>query len=85
MTRQFVLECSQRGTSFKPSILLVCANWLVDIQQYSCLAVLKEHKDWVRALCSLPEKRFASGSDDMTVKIWSSGPGVGQQLQLFGR
>jgi WD40 repeat protein len=34
------------------------------------LAEYKEHKGIVRDLCCLPEKRFASTSEDNTIKLW---------------
>ena len=40
-------------------------------KQGNCLFILKGHVSGVRALCSLKNERFASGSADKTVRIWS--------------
>ena len=37
----------------------------------SCLQTLEGHTDLVNALCALSDDRLASGSDDVTVRIWS--------------
>ena len=40
-------------------------------KQGNCLFILKGHVSGVRALCALKNERFASGSSDKTVRIWS--------------
>jgi WD40 repeat protein len=70
---KLAFTCFEYESEYFPILILDYNN------DYTCVKTIVKHSQNVTCIINLPDNRFASGSDDKSIKIWSTG--VYERLQ----